>query len=230
MAERGKLRASGATGADTEAHNAVAVLEEPVDQPAPGEEKRTFRTPAFQRMRTDWRPADRLVLGNAQAAVRGRLLAIFPDAYETMSQVYDAVRTPEYHPDGETPKRDQFGFIVWARNPVTGSYDEDWSRLNRRVKEDLLFAITTRLFEWTQRAADIWGEAMMAKAQFEERYAVDFDKGMAGTVDDRKAAGTTGSMDERYFAIYVSLLSRKADALIRSMENLGQRLKDSLVL
>jgi hypothetical protein len=32
--------------------------------------------------------------------------------------------------------------------------------------------------------------------------------------------------DERYFAIFESVLSRKADAIVRSMERLSQRLKD----
>lgn len=227
MATRGKLRASGASGAEEEAHEVEKTLTDPIEQPAPGEERRIFRAPAFQRMRLDWRSEDRVVLTGAQAAVRGRLTVIFEDAYDTMGRVYDIVRTPERDLATGEIKTDQFGYPIWARGP-TGSFDEDWTRLGERQKEALLFEITTRLFEWTQRAADIWGEAMLAKAQFEERFAIDYDKPMTGTVDDRKAVGTAGSMDERYFALFVSTLSRKADGLVRSMELLAQRLKDSM--
>src|SRR5690606_17125557 len=123
---------------------------------------------------------------------------------------------------------DKFGFTIWHKTP-SGSYEEDWSRLTRKEKENLLFTITTRLFDWQQRAADAWGESMFAKAVWEERFARDFNAAMTGTVEDRRAHGNREAADEKYFAIFVTLYSRKADAIVRTMELLAQRIKDSLV-
>jgi hypothetical protein len=84
------------------------------------------------------------------------------------------------------------------------------------------------MFGWEQRAADAWGEAMFAKAQWEERFAIDYDAPFTGTIEDRTAKGNIGAREERYFAIFLSLYSRKADAVVRSLALLGQRLKDSM--
>ena len=69
---------------------------------------------------------------------------------------------------------------------------------------------------------------MFAKAQWEERFSIAFDAPMSGTVDDRRAAGNIDAREERYFAIFLSLYSRKADSIVRSMELLSQRLRDSM--
>lgn len=72
---------------------------------------------------------------------------------------------------------------------------------------------------------------MFSKAQWEERFALAFNDTTAGgrkTDEAMTQKARAGSRDERYFAIFESLYSRKADALVRSLERLGQRLKDSL--
>jgi hypothetical protein len=143
-----------------------------------------------------------------------------------MNQVYDLVRTPVVNENGEA-QRDKWGFVVWQRTQ-SGGFDEDFSRLTRKQKEHLLFLVTTRIVEWESKAADIWGESMLSKGKYEERFSLAFDSPMSGTVDDRKAVGNIDAADERYFALFMAVLSRKADALVRSMNNLAQRLKDSL--
>lgn len=224
--EPGKVRSSGETAANEEAAEAAKELLEPVAQEAPGEDDKKFRTPGFRRMRFDWRSEDRPILAQAQSAVQGRILHNFADAYQVMFEVYDLVRTPVVDETGQAVK-DQWGFTVWQQTS-SGSFEEDWSRMTQRAKEGFLFQITTRIFEWEQRAADAWTEAMFAKAQFEETYAIGFDRPRTGTVDDRKAEGTLESREERYFAIFLTAYSRKADAIVRSMNLLGQRLKDSM--
>jgi hypothetical protein len=186
----------------------------------------SFRTPGFQRMRLDWNTADREVLNRAKFAVEGRLLKEFPDAYRMMYRIYDVVRTKVADENGEI-QLDSFGFPKWEHSPV-GGYLEDFTKLGIRQKEDFLFAITTHLFEWQQLAADSWGEAMFAKAQWEERFSIGFEAPMSGTVEGRTAAGRLDSREERYFALYCSMYSRKVDALIHSLELIGQRIKDSM--
>lgn len=203
-------------------------LEEHVDEEVlPEERKVQFRTPGFSRMSTQWSGPDRTVVQAAKAAVEGRLLEDFGDVYRILHRIYDKVRMPEVDADG-VKVTDQWGFPVWQRDE-TGDYIEDWSELTLKEKEDFLFTVTTRLVEWEQRAADAWGEAMLAKAKWEERFAIGYDAPMGSlTVDDRKAKANKDSTDERYFAIYLSWYSRQAEALVRSVERLGQRIKDTM--
>lgn len=191
------------------------------------ERTRENRTPGFARMRTDWHGPDHEIIQNIMGTIERRILENFSDAYALMNEVYDAVRDPACDSNGEVLK-DHYGFIVWARNPMGAPY-EDFTKLTSRQKEDFMFKITTRIFEWQQRAADAWAEAMFAKAQWEEAFSNGFDS-PAGrlTVDDRTQKGRLYSREERYFAVFLSAYSRKADAIVRSMELLGQRIKDSL--
>lgn len=222
-----QLRASGQTPAAEETAKVAKANDEPIEARKEDFDPTKFRTPGFARMRVDWRSDDRTVIQRATSAVDARILRNFADAYEVMGQVYDLVRTPEYDEDG-TAKTDRFGMVIWARTPA-GGFDEDFTRLTVKQKEDLMFKITTRIFAWEQAAADAWGEAMFAKAQWEERFSIGYDAPMTGTIDDRTAKGRLEALEERYFAIFLTLYSRKADAIVRSLELLGQRLKDSMV-
>jgi hypothetical protein len=224
----GQTRASGERASEEEARDQSEAMTEPIESEVlPEERERSFRTPGFSRMRTDWRSEDRTVIQAARAAVDGRVLANFADAYQVMHEVYDLVRTPLVDEATGEIRTDQWGFPLWKQT-TSGSYEEDWTRLTLKQKENLLFSITTRLFEWEQRSADAWGEAMFAKAMFEERFAIAFDAPMSGTVDDRKAQGNIEAREERYFAIFLTLYSRKTEAIVRTLALLGQRLKDSM--
>lgn len=210
-----------------ETQDAAEQAEEQVEeQVLDAERRRMFKTPGFARMRLDWEGDDRAVVQRAQSSVEGRINRLFADALGLMYDLYDVVRTPEATEDGER-KVDHLGLTVWKRKP-SGDFEEDWTRLTQRQKEDFLFRITTRLFDWEQRAADLWMDSMFAKAQWEESFAYAYDRPLAGTIDDRRAKGNIDSAEERYFAIYQSALSRRADAIVRTMGLLGQRLKDTL--
>lgn len=225
--QRGKRRrASGETAAEEETKKASEELEEPVAPELPEERAKKWRTPGFSRMKTSWSEEEWVVIAQAHSAVEGRILRNFADAYQVMNEVYEIIRTPQVDGNGE-PVRDQFGFVAWKRTQA-GGFEEDWSKLGVRQKESLLFSITTRMFNWEQRAADAWGEAMFAKAQWEERFAIDYDAPLVGTIDDRNAKANIGARDEKYFALFLSLYSRKADAIVRSLALLGQRIKDSM--
>jgi hypothetical protein len=208
---------------------AVEAVLQAKDEPAADDEPqpRKWRTPGFQRMRLDWTTEDNAVLYRAKAMSDGRLAKEFEDCYRVLYRIYDVVRTPLTDKGGEVQK-DQFGLPVWKRSQL-GGFEEDFTRLTNKEKTDFLFALTTHLFEWQQIAADAWGESMLAKAQWEERFSLGFEAPTSGTVEDRTAHGRLDSRDERYFAIFLSMYSRKADALVRSIELLSQRLKDSMV-
>jgi hypothetical protein len=210
------------------ARRALADMDLPIGQETgmrDPDRTRESRTPNFSRMRLDWRSRDGAMMSNVHGVVQQILFEKFPMAYELMHRLFDIVREPEMVGDGEI-LLNEFGWTVWKRTS-TGAYIEDWSRLTDAEREQLLYRITAYMFEWEQAAADLWGESMFAKAVWEERFAEGFVNSGGKTVDDRSQSGRLISQEERYFALFQSLLSRKAEALVRSMLHLSQRLKDT---
>lgn len=220
-----KVRASGLTPAQEETREVAKEADQEIHPELPDERERRFQTHGFSRMRTDWRGPDAVMMSSVHTIVSHRIAERFSDAFEIMYELYDVVREPVIV-DG-VPKVDEYGMTEWKIGP-SGKYIEDWSKLTLRQRERFLYLITTRLFDWTQKSAELWGESMMAKALWEEAFAIGFESTPGGkaTIDDRRARGTRESAPDRYFAILTAYYSRKADAIVRTMELLSQRLKD----
>ncbi len=188
-----------------------------------------FTTHRENRLRYDWSDDVREEIHGIHSVVERLLLETFGSAYQIMNELYEIVREPSVGKGGEI-QTDIYGFTIWERNEY-GNYIEDYSKLGMKEVKDLLFKITTRLFQWEQDAARIHGDAMYAKALWERSFALGYtDARMNGgrTVEDRTQAGRVASLDDRFFGIFQSNLSRRADALVRSMTLLSQRLKDVL--
>lgn len=186
---------------------------------------RETRTPAFSRMRLEWGTRDAQMMTSIDRTIQRLLFDHFPMAYELMHRLFDVIREPMMDERGEVAL-DEYGWTVW-KTTSTGAYVEDWSRLTYAVREQLLYQITAYMFEWEQQAAKLWGDSMFAKAQWEERFAGGFTASSGKTVDDRTQSGRLASQEERYFAIFQAVLSRRAEALVRSMQLLNQRIKDT---
>lgn len=226
---RGDNRASGRPAATEEgeksADEATSSMEGSVMDV---EREEWFRAPGFQRMKTAWEGEDKRQMDRLSGLIDRRIFETFPEAYAVMSDLWDIVREPEVNEITGEVLLDPYGFTVWKRHPLTQQYAEDWSLLTIRQREDFLFRITTQLFEWEQRAADLWTEAMFSKGMFVERFSIEYDAPIHGTIDDRNARGNKEAAEERYFAILNAAISRKADALIRTMNNLMLRIRDTL--
>lgn len=223
-----EVRSSGMTPGQEEAAKGAKDLDQTVGPETNLERERRFQSPGFSRMRFTWRSQDYSIIKRAIDISDARIIDLFSDAYELMHEVYDFVRAAEVDTKTGEIKVDNFGFKVWKRTS-TGGYDEDFTRLTNKQKEDFLFKITTRLFEWEQRAANLWLESMMAKGQWEEEFAFAFDTDPGGkTIEDHTAYANRTVAEDKYFAIFQTALSRKADAIVRTMALLGQRIKDSM--
>lgn len=215
-----------------QAHKAVEEAAKDADETLVAEvdpeRTKETKTPGFSRMRVDWNPHDVPVLASLRTIADGIIIKQFADAYEIMESVYDLAREAEVDEETGEIKVDRFGYKVWKRKP-TGAYYEDFTKLTEAEIIDLLFRISTRLFDWKQRAAELWGDAMFAKAQWEEAMALGFDEPKGNlTVDARTQKGRLYSREERYFAIFQSLVSRRADAVVDSMELLNLRLSQRI--
>jgi hypothetical protein len=199
--------------------------DEPAEVEIHEDRTRETRTPGFTRMVTDWNGPDRTTVQQVIGVVNRQIMQDFADAFEVMNEIYLVARMPVL--EGDVIQVDEYGQPLWERTP-SGNFVEDWSKFGHKLREHYIFLISTRLFEWEQRSQDGWGEAMLAKAQWEEAFSIGFDEPEGRlTVDDRTHKGRLNARQERYLAIVKSLYSRKAEALVKAMVLLDQRLKDT---
>lgn len=207
--------------------------DEPIEPDPHPDRVRTFSSMNFSRMRTRWSKDEREIIDMAHTQVEEELGTEFADVYRILNRIYSLVREVARDPDTGEFLTDAHGFAIWAKDD-TGMYREDWNRLTDRDKEDLLHRITTRLVIWEQRAADFKGEALFAKGMWEERFAMSFVDAPApegarkATEADRTQYAQASAREQRYLAIYMTVRSNKAEALVRSVDRLAQRLKDTL--
>lgn len=188
------------------------------------EREREFGAGLFSRMRTDWRGEDREAVDLVRHKAQMEIYREFRDVYGIIIDIYMTVRIPKVTPDGE-PVFDEFGVEPeWERDGF-GKIIEDWNKLGFKDREKAILEISTVMLDVEQRAANMWGLSQIAKAQWEDDF-VDGFLNSKGTNDVRTSTGKRQAREARYFAIYQSWVSRKADALARSLERLCQRLKD----
>lgn len=210
---------------------AVREAEEPMQvDPAP-DRTRLFTSMSFSRMRTSWNSGEQEVIDAARTQSDREIQVEFGDVYRILNKVYEIVRRPLRDSDTGAVITDRHGLVVWETDPL-GMVIEDWSRLTERDKDGFIHEITTHLVMWEQRAADFWAEAMFAKALWEEHFAITFVEtplieSRRPTVEDRTQNAQVAAREQRYLAIYMSVRSKKAESLVRSMSLLSQRLKDT---
>ncbi|MFJ4902810.1 hypothetical protein [Streptomyces sp. NPDC088727] len=215
-----------------QAHRVIGEIAREADEPLAvdidPDRTRETSTTGFARMRTDWRPGESAeILGIVQQA-QGIIHRTFPDAYLIMNELWWLVREPVVDTTTGEVSTNVFGWPEWQKLP-SGAYQEDYAKLTAREKEDFLLRITTGLMEWEQKASTSWLVAMLAKGRWEEAMATGFiaPSGRV-TVDERTQRGRVFAAEDRYHAIFRAAVSRSAEQLVRSLERLGQRLKDSL--
>lgn len=222
-----EVRISGKTGGREAAEKESSEMLKALEPELPEDRERSISALTFSRMRLNYSQEEKAQFVQLNDIAERRMVLHFADAYAIMNDLYDVVRTHEVDDSTGLVKTDRYGLPVWKRT-LSGYPAEDWSQLTHRQKEDFLFKITTSLFKWKQEQAEFWVSAMMTKAEFTEKFSVEYGKSMSGTIEDRTAAANIRSAEEKYFAIFRTYISKKADAIVESMEMLGQRLKDTL--
>jgi YD repeat-containing protein len=199
--------------------------EHPAEPDIPPDRTRRFTHVNFSRMRTEWKPEDKIKLQEVGRLADVALARAFPEAVWLLERLYGIVREKLVTSDGVVVK-DTAGRTRWKRDE-NGFMIEHWDRLGDAQREEILDELTVHLVEWAQQAAVMWGSAMFAKGIWEEKFAwgyTTYEAPGRKTIDDRTQAGHLASMEERYFSIFQSMLSRRADALVRSLERLYDRL------
>jgi hypothetical protein len=204
---------------------ADAAQETPLSPDIPPDRTRKFRTVNFSRMRTRWPKEDGIVIAEIQAQVTRELDDRFKQALDVRNRIWLCVRLPLLR-NGE-PVLGTYGYPQWECHP-NGVPVEDWSQLTDRQRDDFIHEISIWMYEWELAGVELWSQAMYAKGKWEETFAIGYlaPQGRL-TIDDRTQEGTYASVEERYHAIYLSTLSRGADAIIRSMKLLVSTLENT---
>lgn len=222
-----RVRASGkTTNEEVTAEQAQELTEQPTVE-LPDERQRRFQTTGFSRMKTDWNSEQNQFVRIMHRTIDDQLKKAFADAFALQEELFLLVRTPAMR-NGE-PIINQDGSVEWKRKQGTGDFVEDWAKLNAPQRERFLYQITTRMFVWEQRAAEAWAESMYAKVLWEQQFSSGYDdlpSGSKDTIEGRTARAKMVAAEDQFLAIFRTYYSRKADAIVRSMERLNQRIKD----
>lgn len=206
--------------------------ERPLKPDVPPDRTRQFTHTSLSRMRTGWAGDDSARLAEVRATADDIIKAEFRVAFAVMERIYRHVRSPVVNEETGEVRTYPDGTPVWELDEL-GAPVEHWGSISGSDRAALRFTIGAWLFEWELKAADTWADAMFAKVQWEEKFARGFialpGMQVSGkpTIDDRTQWGHQFSAEERYFAVFRSVLSRKADVVVRSMNRLLRLLDDT---
>jgi len=190
---------------------AVAELDEALeglDEPElPVERERTLRAPGFTRMPVSWH-------GDHAPMIR----TINVMAEEWVRQEFDDLFALKEE-------------IERAACPIDLSTGEkgrpDYAAIPETRKQHWVLELSIKLVDWEQKAAALWGEAMMAKVIRQEVFTDAYLNAVKGrTVEDRTQSGQNASLQDYYFAVLCALRHKHAVAACSGAERLCQRLKD----
>jgi hypothetical protein len=208
--------------------------EEPLTADPPPDRTRQFTHAGFSRMRSGWIGDDRDKVLELEALADQMVKHRFVVAFAVIERVHRSVRTQAYnegtgelltYPDG-TP--------MWKKDEL-GAPEEDWGMLSDRDRKGLLMTIATHMFEWELAGASAWAEAMYAKGIWEQAFASGFTALPPGvvsgrpTVDDRTQWGHKNAAEDRYFALFQTSLSKKADGILRAMRGIQRVLENTAI-
>jgi hypothetical protein len=208
-----------------------ATEEDPIEPDPPPDRTRGFTHTGFSRMRITWLDDDQERLAIVRATANDIIQAEFKVAFAVLDMLRKQARSPLVDGDGVVQTYDD-GSPKWELD----EYDmpaENWSRIDPRTRENAMHAIAVFLVDMELRAVDMWAEAMFAKVIWEEKFAKNFTAlpkdQLSGkpTIQDRTQWGHRNSTEERYFAVFCAVLSKKADALVRSMNRLYKLLENT---
>lgn len=195
--------------------------EDPLAADLPPDRTRQFTHASFSRMRTGWVGDDRDKVLELEALATDMVRKRFAVAFAVIERIRRMVRTQAVSDDGEYRAYSD-GTPVWEKDEL-GVPVEDWGLISDRDRRNLLGTIMTHMFEWELEAANLWADAMYSKGIWEEAFAQGFTAIPPGvvsgkpTVDDRTQWGHRNAAQERYFALFQSSLSRKAEGILRVM-------------
>jgi hypothetical protein len=185
-------------------------------------------------MRTGWVGDDRDKILELEALSDKIIRRRFSVAFGVIERIRSHVRTQVFDKQTGAYLTYEDGTPQWEKDEF-GVPVEDWALLADPDRDALLFTIATHMFEWEMVKANIWAEAMYAKGQWEEIFSRGYTS-LPGhvvsgkpTIEDRTHHSQKNAAQERYFALFQSSLSRKADGIVKAMTGLQRLLENTRV-
>jgi len=211
---------------------ADATAEEPMTSDPHPDRTHEMTRASFSRMRNGWAGDDaRMVMeleGLSDKIVRSRLAA----AFAIIEKIRRHVRVPACNPRTGQVLTYEDGSPQWEKDEF-GIPVEQWSLLSDGDRLNLIGLIHTHMLEFEIVKANIWAEAMYAKGEWEEIFSRGYtalpDHVVSGkpTIEDRTHYSQKNAAQERYFALFQSALSRKADGVVRTLTGLQRFMENT---
>ena len=178
-----------------------------------------------EKFRFTWRSSDEVVLIRIEAAVDEVCASMFTEARVAISTFYSKVRTLEIDPLTGT-NRIVDGHYVWATDPYTGKYIEDWDRITGQDIEECLTTLMRVEWECAPQVTKLKNRALYAKMVADDVRDDTWGKVVQGTIDDRKAKSAKASRIDRYHAFFNYTLYSAAEDYLQQLHNFIFRLRD----
>lgn len=207
-----------------------AAAEETMEANPHPDRTQAFTRATFSRMRTGWIGDDKDMIMRLEGLSDQIIRRRFSVAFGVRERLWRHVRTQRHQPGTGELLTYEDGSPQWERDEF-GVPVEDWERLSDRDRRALLMIILTHMFEWELARADMWAEAMYAKGEWEEFFSYGYTAVPAhvlsgkATIEDRTHNAQKNAAEARYFALFQSALSRKADGIVRAMSGIQRGLE-----
>jgi hypothetical protein len=209
-----------------------ATAEEPMaSDPHPDRTQENTRA-SFSRMRTGWVGDDARMIMELEALSDQIIRRRFAVAFAIIERVYAHVRIQAVNKATGELLVYEDGTPQWEKDEWDAPV-EDWAMLGDNDRSNLLHTIAVHMFEWELAKGNTWFEAMVAKGQWEEIFSRGYTS-LPGhvasgkpTIEDRTHHSQKNAAQERYFALFESSLSRKADGIVRAMTGIQKVLMET---
>jgi hypothetical protein len=187
---------------------------------------------SFSRMRTGWAGDDARMIMELEVLAEKIIRRRFAVAFAIVERIRHHVRTQAVNKQTGVLLTYEDGTPQWEKDEF-GAPAEDYAMLSDADRSNLLHTIAVHMFEWELAKGNTWFEAMVAKGEWEEIFSRGFTAQpghvLSGkpTIEDRTHHSQKNAAQERYFALFESSLSRKADGIVRAMAALQKVLLET---
>lgn len=209
-----------------------ATAEEPASSDPHPDRTHEMTRAGFSRMRTGWAGDDARMIAELEALSDKIIRSRFAAAFAIMEQVRYRVRVPAADRQTGQVLTYEDGTPQWEKDEW-GLPVEDWAGLRDSDRLNLIGMIHTHMFELELIKSGLWAEAMYAKGEWEEIFSRGYtalpDHVVSGkpTIEDRTHYAQRNAAQERYFALFKSSLSRKADGVVRTLAGLQRFMENT---
>jgi hypothetical protein len=177
------------------------------------------------KIRFTWRSSDEAVLIRIEAAADEACNTLFAEARHEIDLFYSRLRTYEVDPETGT-YRVHGGRYVWATDPYTGKFIEDWDQITGQDIEQCIMTLARVEWEATPMVTKLKNRALYAKMVADDVRDETWGKVVQGTIDDRKAKAARASRIDRYHAFFNYTLYAAAEDYLQQLHNFIFRLRD----